>query len=144
MQQQLKTHGSLLKKDLQNKLQILSVPSTFIFEVISFVKEIAHLIQAHQHRPTYLTRNRNINPSRQHSSKVFKSKQYYAGHNFSKLPIHINEKKFWVSSISCCGWMLLRGSQLLNIATLTSPVPKHSSQLIGQGWKTRHWQWQHL
>lgn len=94
MQQQLKTHGSLIKKDLQNKLQILSVPSTFIFEVVSFVKEIADLIQAHQHRPTYLSRNRNINPSSQHSSKVFKSKQYYAGHNFSKLPFHINEKKF--------------------------------------------------
>ena len=71
------------------ELQILTVPSIFMFEVITYVKE-NNLIQAHQH--SYLTRNRNLNPSLQHNLKLSESKPSYVGIKyFSRLPSAIRD-----------------------------------------------------
>jgi hypothetical protein len=76
-------------KDKFKELQILTVPSLFIFEVIMYVK-LNNLIQPHNHR--YNTRNYNINPSVQHNLKIFETQPSYVGIKyFSKLPPVIKE-----------------------------------------------------
>lgn len=73
------------------ELQILTVPSLYMYEVILFVKE-HNLIQSHQH--SYSTRNREINPSLQHSSKIFETKPSYIGVKyFTQLPQELKEIK---------------------------------------------------
>ena len=57
------------------ELGLLTVPSIYMFEVISYVKE--HLVKAHQH--SYNTRNRNFNPSISHKLKMFENKSEYIG-----------------------------------------------------------------
>lgn len=78
------------------ELEILTVPSLFMFEVIMYVKT-NNLIQPHQHQ--YSTRNHRLNPSVQHTLKLFETKPSYAGLKyFSQLPSHIQDiadnKKF--------------------------------------------------
>jgi hypothetical protein len=71
------------------ELQILTVPSLYIFETIMYVKE-NNLIQAHHH--SHFTRNRNVNPSIQHNLKLFESKPSYTGVKyFSQLPSMIKD-----------------------------------------------------
>jgi predicted transcriptional regulator len=64
-------------KDKFIELQILTVPSLYIFiETVSYVED-NNLIQAHQH--SHFTRNHSVNPSVQHRLKLFESKPRYAG-----------------------------------------------------------------
>lgn len=66
------------------ELEILTVPSLYIFEVILYVKQ-QRLIQAHNNQ--HFTRNRNLNPSVQHNLTPFETKPCYAGTQyFSQLP----------------------------------------------------------
>lgn len=58
------------------KLNILTVPSIYMFETIVYVKE-QNLVRAHQH--SYNTRNRNFNPSTQHNLRLFECKPEYIG-----------------------------------------------------------------
>jgi hypothetical protein len=78
------------------ELDILTVPSLFFFETVSYVRE-QNLIAPHAH--TYDTRNRNINPSVQHKLKLFEQKPSYIGLKlYSFLPTEIKDitciKKF--------------------------------------------------
>ena len=78
------------------ELQILTVPSIYMFEVICYIKE-HNPATAHQH--SHNTRNRNINPSVTHNLKLFESKPDYIGLKFfNQLPPQIAQissiKKF--------------------------------------------------
>jgi len=73
------------------ELQILTVPSLYIFETVLYVVE-NNLIQAHQH--SYSTRYHSLNPSIQHKLKLFETKPSYAGLKFfTQLPISVREIK---------------------------------------------------
>lgn len=71
------------------ELDILTVPSLFIFETVSYVRE-QNQIAPHAH--AYETRNRNINPSVQHKLKLFEQKPSYIGLKlYSILPTEIKD-----------------------------------------------------
>jgi len=70
-------------------LKILTVPSLYILEVISYVKDF-NLIPPHYHN--HNTRNKNLNPSMQHRLKIYETKPEYMGLKlFSKLPLDLKK-----------------------------------------------------
>jgi len=65
-------------------LGIMTVPSLYMYEVISYIVD-HKFFPAHTH--SYNTRNRQLNPSVQHRLKIFEQKPEYIGLKlFSKLP----------------------------------------------------------
>lgn len=71
------------------ELGFLTVPSIYMYEVITFVKE-QHLVKAHQH--IYNTRNKNFNPSISHNLKLYETKPEYIGLKLlSQLPSVLNK-----------------------------------------------------
>jgi len=71
------------------KLNILTVPSIYMFETIVYVKEL-NFVKAHQH--SYNTRNRNFNPSISHNLKLYEGKPEYIGLKLlSKVPREITK-----------------------------------------------------
>lgn len=72
-------------------LNILTVPSLYMYETLSYIVDLK-LFPAYTHH--YNTRNRHLNPSVQHKLKVYEQKPEYVGIKlFSKLPENLKSLK---------------------------------------------------